>query len=71
MSQPSKPSRHAFEPLSRKFIAACIDVQKQLGLHCMEVDYQRALELALPKQDVLPRDNTHASTRQQSLHLCA
>ncbi len=38
-----------FEPLSRKAIAACIDVQRQLGVHCMEVDYQRALELALPK----------------------
>ncbi|MEP7200845.1 MAG: GxxExxY protein [Chloroflexota bacterium] len=52
MSQPPKVSRHSFEGLSRKFIAACIDVQKQLGLHCMEVDYQRALELALPKQNV-------------------
>ncbi|MBI5880460.1 MAG: GxxExxY protein [Chloroflexi bacterium] len=48
----SKPGKHTFEPLSAKVIAACIDVQKQLGLHCMEVDYQRALELALPKQDV-------------------
>ncbi|MFN2202309.1 MAG: GxxExxY protein [Caldilineaceae bacterium] len=28
---------------------ACIDVQRQLGPHCMEVDYQRALALALPK----------------------
>ncbi len=52
MSQPPKVSHHSFEGLSRKFIAACIDVQKQLGLHCMEVDYQRALELALPKQNV-------------------
>jgi GxxExxY protein len=41
--------RYAFEPLSRAAIGACIDVQRQLGLHCMEVDYQRALELALPK----------------------
>ena len=40
---------HAFEPLSRKIIGACIDVQRQLGVHCMEVDYQRALEIALPK----------------------
>jgi GxxExxY protein len=44
------PSSHQFEPLSYKVIAACIDVQRQLGLHCMEVDYQRALELALTKQ---------------------
>ncbi|HVC32737.1 MAG TPA: GxxExxY protein [Chloroflexota bacterium] len=40
---------HDFEPLSRLVITACIDVQRQRGLHCMEVDYQRALELALPK----------------------
>lgn len=43
-------NKHPFETLSYKVIAACIDVQRQLGLHCMEVDYQRALELALPKQ---------------------
>ena len=50
MSIPPFPSRHNFEPLSRMVIAACIDVQRQLGVHCMEVDYQRALELALPQQ---------------------
>ncbi|MBI5301558.1 MAG: GxxExxY protein [Chloroflexi bacterium] len=44
-----QPSKHQFEPLSYKVIGVCIDVQKQLGLHCMEVDYQRALELALPQ----------------------
>jgi GxxExxY protein len=54
-----QPSKHQFEPLSYKAIGACIDVQKQLGLHCMEVDYtcperggargQRALAIALPK----------------------
>lgn len=49
MSIPPFPSRHTFEPLSRQVIAACIDVQRQLGMHCMEVDYQRALQLALPK----------------------
>ncbi len=35
---------------------ACIAVQRQLGPHCMEVDYQRAqraLELALPRQCLL------------------
>ena len=42
-------SKHQFEPLSGKVLAACIDVQKQIGVHCMEVDYQRALEIALPK----------------------
>jgi GxxExxY protein len=40
---------HEFEGLSYHVIGACIDVQRQLGLHCMEVDYQRALERALPK----------------------
>lgn len=44
-----RPSKHSFEPLSYKVIGACIDVQRQLGTHCMEVDYQRALEVALPK----------------------
>ena len=41
---------HQFERLSYDVIGACIDVQRQLGLHCREVDYQRALALALPKR---------------------
>jgi GxxExxY protein len=41
---------HTFEPLSYAVWGACIDVQRQLGPHCMEVDYQRALELALSKR---------------------
>lgn len=49
MADDSRKGKHSFEPLSYKVIGACIDVQKQLGLHCMEVDYQRALELAFPK----------------------
>jgi GxxExxY protein len=40
---------YRFEELSHDTIGACIDVQRQLGVHCMEVDSQRALELALPK----------------------
>ena len=44
--------RHQFESLTHDGLAACIDVQRQLGLHCTEVDYQRALELALPKHGV-------------------
>ncbi len=52
MNQRPKVSRHKFEPLSRKVIAACIDVQRQLGIHCKEIDYKRALELALPKHGV-------------------
>jgi GxxExxY protein len=41
---------YAFSQLSHDTIGACIDVQRQLGLHCMEVDYQRALALALKKK---------------------
>jgi GxxExxY protein len=41
---------HTFEALSYVIWGACIEVQKQLGPHCMEVDYQRALELALGKR---------------------
>ena len=47
----SRPARgHDFEALSYAVIGACIDVQRQLGVHCMEVDYQRALRLALTKR---------------------
>ena len=41
---------YSFKQLSYDTIGACIDVQRQLGVHCMEVDYQRALALALPKR---------------------
>ena len=41
---------HTFEPLSYKVWGACIEVQRQLGPHCMEVDYQRALEMSLAKR---------------------
>lgn len=52
MSNPRSTKGYDFEPLSHDVIGACIDVQRQLGIHCMEVDYQRALELALPKRGV-------------------
>jgi GxxExxY protein len=45
-------SRHEFETLSRVVIGACIDVQRHLGLHCMEIDYQRALEIALRQRGI-------------------
>ena len=44
-----QPSKHTFESLSYKVIGACIDVQRQIGTYCMEVDYQRALEIAFSK----------------------
>jgi GxxExxY protein len=50
MKRASEPPGHTFEPLSYAVLGACIDVQRQLGVHCMEVDYQRALELALSKR---------------------
>ena len=50
MSKPRSTKGYDFGRLSYDVIGACIDVQRQLGLHCMEVDYQRALELALPKR---------------------
>jgi GxxExxY protein len=39
-----------FGSLSYAVIGACQDVQRQLGVHCMEVDYQRALRIALRKR---------------------
>jgi hypothetical protein len=46
-------------------IGACIDVQRQLGLHCMEPDYQRALEIALPKRGLqFQRDQTFLLKRK-------
>lgn len=50
MTNPRSTKGHGFEPLSYAVLGACIDVQRQLGVHCMEVDYQRALELALAKR---------------------
>ncbi len=39
---------HTFESTSYKTLGACIEVQRQLGPHCMEVDIQRALALVCP-----------------------
>ena len=50
MSNPPSRKGYKFGSLSHATVGACIDVQRQLGVHCMEVDYQRALELALPKK---------------------
>ncbi len=43
---------YSFSPLSYAVIGACQDVQRQMGTHCMEVDYQRALSIALTKRDI-------------------
>ena len=41
-----------FSQLTHNVLGACIEVQRQLGRHCMEVDYQRALGLALGKRGI-------------------
>jgi GxxExxY protein len=50
MPSPSSRKGYDFSALSYTVIGACQEVQRQLGVHCMEVDYQRALEIALGKQ---------------------
>jgi len=50
MMQPTSHKRYDFASLSNSVIGACQDVQRQLGVHCMEVDYQRALEVAWSKR---------------------
>jgi GxxExxY protein len=50
VTEPQSRKGYSFKQLSYDTIGACIDVQRQLGVHCMEVDYQRALEIALPKR---------------------
>lgn len=52
MSESRSTKGYDFERLSHDVIGACIDVQRQLGVHCMEVDYQCALALALRKCDL-------------------
>jgi hypothetical protein len=47
-----KEKGYSFKQLSYDTIGACIDVQRQLGVHCMEVDYQHALEIARPKREL-------------------
>ena len=49
MPAPRSTEGYDFGELSHVVIGACIDVQRQLGPHCTEIDYQRALALALKK----------------------
>jgi GxxExxY protein len=49
MSDQRSRKGYQFGKVSFDDIGACLDVQRQLGVHCTEVGYQRALELALPK----------------------
>ena len=41
-----------FELLSWEVLGACIEAQRQLGRHCMEVDYQQALAIELGKRSI-------------------
>ncbi len=50
MPQSISRKGYNFSPLFYVVIGACQDVQRQLGVHCMEVDYQRALEITLNKR---------------------
>lgn len=50
MENPVSHKGYDFSSLSYAVIGACQDVQRQLGVHCMEVDYQRALEIAFSKR---------------------
>lgn len=50
MTQPASRIGYNFSRLSYRVIDACQEVQRQLGAHCMELDYQRALVIALSKQ---------------------
>jgi GxxExxY protein len=52
MTNPTSRKGYEFSPLTYAVIGACQDVQRQLGLHCMEVDYQRALAIALSKRGI-------------------
>lgn len=52
MTQPVSRKGYDFSALSYTVIGAWQDVQRQLGVHCMEVDYQRALGFALSKRGV-------------------
>lgn len=40
MSSPASRKGYDFSSLSYIVIGSCQDVQRQMGVHCMEVDYQ-------------------------------
>jgi hypothetical protein len=50
MTLPASRKGYDISALSYTVIGACQDVQRQLGVHCMEVDHQRALGIALNMQ---------------------
>jgi GxxExxY protein len=52
MTQSASRMGYDFSELTYVVSGACQDVQRQLGVHCMEVDYQRALEIALSKRGI-------------------
>ena len=50
ITAPRSRKGYRFSDLSYSVLGACQDVQRQLGVHCMEVDPQRALGIALSKR---------------------
>ena len=52
MDKPYSEKGYDFEPLSYRAIGVCIDVMRQLGVHCKEEDYQRAIALALSNSGI-------------------
>ena len=50
MAERTSTKGYDFESLSYEVIGACIDVQRQLGSHCKEEDYQRAVAIAFKKR---------------------
>ncbi len=59
MPTPLSNKGYDFEAISHAVIGACIDVQRQLRVHCMEVDHQRALGLALRKRGLYYQREVH------------
>lgn len=53
MGQARSQKGYDFQPLSYETIGVCIDVQRQLGVHCMEVDYQRKVEIPIAYDGVV------------------
>ena len=70
MSDSRSKRGYDFGALSYDTIGACLDVQRQLGVHCMEVDYQHALELALHKRGLLLTGSSLPKMLASNSRLC-
>jgi GxxExxY protein len=52
MVRTSSRKGYEFERLSYAVIGVCINVQRQLGMHCKEEDYQRAISIGLSQRGI-------------------